>query len=1118
MDQIYKLQPHRTMHLQGFDAFGAAGALHSASDTGFKVSGVFRDAADFCVLVLWDRDDYFGHPRFAYLPDGNFGGLVLDFDVHYSGLQELESPKWPTTDWPYINCLLTNGTIARVRLVSDDSDSSKADGNHATVVAGTLTKASADFTIQLTGAHKDDVLRLWYRNHEFHYVLPADPLTALSCVQAMWWQGATTSTVQAMWWQGNASYVHSVTIRGAQYSVAEGGLSSGGIAQNIAAQINASDPSCSAAVGGEYGNEITVSLRSGIAGPVSVSSSDGSAPATLQDYLHSVTIGTAVYSVLEDGLNSAQVAQNISAQINASDANCSAEVGGGYGNEITISLRANKAGPIDVSSSDGSAPATLQRVDAAVACQVFADQINAVDWPAEGVITGLEASASGAVLTVRADRPGRDGNMIRLYSTHQGGATFAPAAKNLSGGNSDVTWHVSIDFGQLGLNDIQRIWMTLAPALANGAEYEDTEWEAEFTNWTVTGPEVTRSLRVAGPGSVRLEEDNPWVERAGYWESAPAQNPYEAFGFWSNGRAIRAADSDASLTIETHCNYLHDIYVGTRLDFDCGKVQAYLDGVPAPFPLDCFGDTRNVRRKLFSNVSPGQHALEIRLTGEKNDASFGWYFYFDFLECVVPTALVPDAPEIRTDVGVATDFDTDHTFKLSPQRLLWNIQHLGLVGEIDHYCGVFWTKQAKVVDRSIPSVTFTFMDEFTLGDGIYLRIGPPGTPEIGKTVLSGDTNDAIAAHFAAFINETAAGVWAECLGPNCTVHCRSANPLYLYDFAIRHEMSSGAIGWDAPDLKTGADEGTWVIDPTQDPIFNRAAVDWHTDFFFAVASAGIGVTVALSQELVNPPDDSWVQRFPDGSRVRTATGYHNLHSSHCAFSAAVVDYMQRAYSQVAELMATAGLVPRLQFGEVLWWYQPNSYGMAYYDSETQAAFQSAHGRSLALFVTPADDPSVNNYVDADFLRQRLKNYVDSICSYVLAYYPGTKFELLWPLDVNDPDIRRLNRYVNLPPEWTARDGSGFDTFAVEGFQYGGVDHNVDAARRCILYPFTELAWDKAHCRYLMGWYYYGWPWQRECLAVRSAGVPLMKTWAYDHLCLFGWPLPLISKRARSVIL
>ncbi len=36
MGPIFKLQPHRTMHLQGFDDYGAAFALWGASDTGFN--------------------------------------------------------------------------------------------------------------------------------------------------------------------------------------------------------------------------------------------------------------------------------------------------------------------------------------------------------------------------------------------------------------------------------------------------------------------------------------------------------------------------------------------------------------------------------------------------------------------------------------------------------------------------------------------------------------------------------------------------------------------------------------------------------------------------------------------------------------------------------------------------------------------------------------------------------------------------------------------------------------------------------------------------------------------------------------------------------------------------
>jgi hypothetical protein len=81
---------------------------------------------------------------------------------------------------------------------------------------------------------------------------------------------------------------------------------------------------------------------------------------------------------------------------------------------------------------------------------------------------------------------------------------------------------------------------------------------------------------------------------------------------------------------------------------------------------------------------------------------------------------------------------------------------------------------------------------------------------------------------------------------------------------------------------------------------------------------------------------------------------------------------------------------------------------------------------------------VNSYADANFLRARLKSYVDALRTSVLASYSSAVFELLWPMDANDPDAARLLPYINLPLEWQTRTGSGFDTFMCEGFRYGGV--------------------------------------------------------------------------------
>jgi hypothetical protein len=314
---------------------------------------------------------------------------------------------------------------------------------------------------------------------------------------------------------------------------------------------------------------------------------------------------------------------------------------------------------------------------------------------------------------------------------------------------------------------------------------------------------------------------------------------------------------------------------------------------------------------------------------------------------------------------------------------------------------------------------------------------------------------------------------------------------------------------------------TWVIDPTQTPVLNRAFRDWTTDFFNQLKANNMSAVCSFSQELVQPPDNPagavWVQRFPDGTAVETATGFGTLNSSQVAFSSGPQNYMGQAHAAMAVLMLAAGLTPKLQFGEILWWFLANSSGMAFHDADTQAAAQSALGRALATFHTPNDDPSVNSYADANFLRTRLYNYVAAIQSYVLSQCPSATFELLWPMDVNDPDNCKLARYINLPAQWTTRAGSGFDTFLIEGYQYPGINHNLDQASRCAQYPWKELSWDQAHCRYLMGLYYSTWPWLREFVNVNRLGLSAIKLWAYDHVCLFGWPVPLPTSDDRSFI-
>ena len=990
METIYKLQPHRTMHLQGFDAYGASVALWGASDTGFDLSGVFRDQADFAVLVLFARDDPFGHPRFSYLPDGNFTGLHLDFDIQWEQLQSFESKKWPSLDWPFLNCLLSDGQTVQTKLI-----------DIATGPGGRIG-ASGSFTLNAGSVQAYDRVTLWYQNQAFDYTVPGGSGSSAE----YWWQDAGTSASITV---GSNVYTYNVTT--------PGGETGAQIAAGVAA-VAAGDPLVSFSVSGSV---LQFSPKVNTGDVVSV-----------QGYLlWLVTESPATF-----------IARNIAAQINSKD------------------------------------------------------------WTANGPVH-LSASVSGSQITIHA-APGEDGNMVTFYELHKTGSLyFTPATVKLAGGTSDsIWWHISADFSALGWTDIEKLWITFAPKLGFGKAYEPKEWTINVRNWSVSGSSGVRALKVAGPGSVRIEEDDLWVVRSGFWENAPS----DGFAFWSDGRAIRAAAEGAALTVATHCQAMHDIYVGTRLDGNCGIVQASLDG-GAPVRLDCYGSVNQVRRRLFSNVAPGAHSVVLTLTGDKNAASQGWFFYFDFLECAVLSD-VPDALATRTDIAVATDFDTDATYKLSPQRLLWNLQKIGFLGEIDHYAGVFWWKQAVRVGGYFPRATVTFAGNWADQDVVWLKIGDS---MLGKSVFPADTSATIAAHFCYFINATLVGIWASVEGAVLTITSRSTGSNWLYEFAVTKTSVQGTVSV-AGDLRSGAAEGTWTIDPWAGTALNRAFRDWHADWFALLKAAGIGIKVAFSQELVNPPDNPpsavWVQRFPDGAPVETATGFGTLYSSQCAFSEPVRSYMQRVYSETAGLMASAGLTPKLQFGEILWWFQANASGMAFYDADTQSAAHAALGRPLAHFQTPSDDPAVNGYADANFLVARLKAHVDGIRTFVLGAFPNAEFELLWPLDVNYPETKRLLYYVNLPSAWKQQPGSGFSSLLVEGFQFAGIDRNLDKVSRCAQFPFTELSWPRSACAYMMGIYNAGWPWERDYLTARRTQVPLIKIWAYDHLCLFGRGIPL----------
>ena len=467
-ERIHKLQPNRTMALRGFDDLGAAAALHSATGDAFKVSGIFRDPADFAVLILYDADNFYEHPRLKYLPDFHFDGLTLSFDVRYSGLMPLDSPKYATIDWPYLDYILADGTTGRVALFE-----------HASQNGGEYLSSEASFMIVANNPKEFDRLTLWYLNIAYDYIMPK-----LDCTLVVTAQGAGST--------------HTVTVGAQSYTYTE---QSGDANAGVAAGLAAAMTDCA---------DVMVVRGDGTAelGPV---------------------------------------------------------------NQLNVRARRTDGLPFNVTFRGSMF--TLAGVSAGSIAHAFASQINATTWSAAGALIPLRAQSSGGTLTITADRPGIDGNMLRMYAVakNDGLKTTVPAAV-FSGGKSDAVWRVTLDFAALGLQNIRQMWLTFAPPLANGKEFEATEWEASFTNWTLTGPDDVKLLKVAGPGSVRIEENDSWCKYSGQWG--------DESGFFSEGFAKHTSTVGSSVSVRYSCSNPHDLYLGTSLYGDRGVVAIQLDGAP----------------------------------------------------------------------------------------------------------------------------------------------------------------------------------------------------------------------------------------------------------------------------------------------------------------------------------------------------------------------------------------------------------------------------------------------------------------------------------------------------------------------------------------------------------
>ncbi len=519
LERIRKLQPDRTLYLRGFDTFAAAASIHNASPTGFQISGVFRDPADFAVAVLYDADNTFEHPSIRYLPDFNFAGLTLNFSLFYSDeVQPIDSPKYNWIDWATLDCVREDGSIAKIPLLDNSMLADPA-----------FPAASATLAVVVSGIQLDDRLTLWYENLAFDYIAPGGILgTATYFVQ-----GAGTSASISV---GSTTYTWNLP-------VAQDGLT---IAANLALIADADPQVHFANTPGS--NVITFTPKVNTKAVVNVSGY------TL--WLMTDPVDAFIATNLASQINNydwadANTTHGLLATIDPANPNQIAITAAQYG---AVNTNNNWVGWVSGAKFSGVAPGTTFLIDGT------AYDVASVQSQTQLTLT-LPAPVLGGTPYL-APRGGRDGNMITLYSLASSPSTLAfdQSHVQLNGGSSLVTWNCSLDFTALGIDQLRQCWLTFAPSLANGAAYTASEWYATFSNWSLTGPDSVAALQIAGPGSVRIEESSAACTFNRKW-------PVRIRRILRTFSSCRGFEySGDTVTVTYTCQFTHNLYLGTSLD------------------------------------------------------------------------------------------------------------------------------------------------------------------------------------------------------------------------------------------------------------------------------------------------------------------------------------------------------------------------------------------------------------------------------------------------------------------------------------------------------------------------------------------------------------------------
>ena len=755
------------------------------------------------------------------------------------------------------------------------------------------------------------------------------------------------------------------------------------------------------------------------------------------------------------------------------------------------------------------------------AIQYITSEINGSSPTMSATYSGTTISITyvGAGIPLPADSTtGANGNLIGAYTYVSGSQTetWDAPSRQFSGGASPSQWQITLPFATLSdpvlgvvpATAIRKLRWTYSAALQAGA-FVRSEFQVVVTNWTVTG--TGQGYSIAGPGSQRIEDDANQMQYTGTWSSEG--------GNYSGGLIHLTSVPTSSVT----CTYLssqdHSLYLGTRLLATGTTISVVVDAEsPLTVNLNLPGEDVLIRN-LLGQLGPGSHTVTITHAGDT-----GTYFYFDFLEiAIVATAFPTETTE--TKLAAATDWDTNASLPLAPERTAWQIYSLGFLARVNHYAGALWFYEINCVGQEYASATITFSGSPDPNLTTQIILGTVGEPSSTDTTIEhlnliGDTTETLATALALLLNGGYTAVWAQASGSQLTIYSRAmgtaGNAITIATSANTTDLTitlSGVTTISGVSSFSGGVDGNWYTDLEALPRLNRAIRDWSQSYFQALNGYGYDATASFSMELGNgdPSTDAGIaQRYPDQTPALLSTP-----SLQTNFSPTSAAFWQQVYLDMATVMNAAGLTPYLQFGEVQWWYFPNVTtitgavsGMPLYDAYTTSTFQTEYGRAMTVITSNTVDPTTIPD-EAAFLPGLIGTFTAQIRAFVKATYPNCRFEVLYPPDVN---AFPLTSVINYPTtDWIP---ANLNCLKTESFTYTAdrdLDQSLISMNSVNVYGFTPS--ERSH---LVGVSDPSTAWLKEVRLAQSQGFESVVLFALDQMCLISYSLPLSTGMRRSV--